>query len=178
MLDTISGAEYIRQYKWTKVADYIKKHNRYIFDNHHVEPISLWWHDMVYNIQEIRRPMHDMIHDILNIPMRSYTKWTRKIREKTNHKLVHTTDYVRMMAELQYQYFSKLDKLPKEVVNMHENKMYQNVEHRQSVANDFIQYDKMEEQEDFATMHKHKNRLREMVAEEIQSTLKGKYYNK
>lgn len=176
MLDTYAWSEYIRKYKWSEVEKYIKKSNRYLFDNHHFIPVSLWGHDKRYNINQIRRPLHDQIHSVLNIWYNCHVKGMRKIREATNHKLVHTVEYVDQMTELQKQYFSKLHKLPEETRNMHDHKMFDIVWHWQSVADNMIQYEPMWEPEDFHTMHKHKSKLRRDIVWEIQDTLNKTFH--
>lgn len=176
MEDIKSWVEYIKQYKKTPLKDFIKKGNRYLFDNHHLEPIALHWHDKMYNIVQLRRPMHDHIHDVLNIPQNNYHSLKRKEREKSNHKLIDTPEYVKFVDEMQKRYFKNYWELMEVERVIHDNKMRDIVQHRQSVADEFLNYDVMKNPESFHVMHNHKNVLRYEIAKEIQDTMKKKYY--
>ena len=113
----------------------------------------------------------------MNIPMKDFTKETRKIRQKNNHKLIHSLEYVQQMTELQKRYFAKIDLLPLETKGMHSIKMKEILNYRQALSDKFIDVDKIEWQEDFHTMHDHSCHIREQITKEITETLKNKYYD-
>lgn len=168
--------EYKEQY-WDMLWWIIKKTNQWLFDNHHITPISLYWHDLQHNIEEIRRPLHEYIHQKLNIPMKDYSRSTRKIKKKTNHKLIHTPDLVVSVRELQKQYFNWLNNMPIEVVNMHERKMFETCQYMERVYNKVTgKENKINSFEKFDVLHDHYCRLWYIVAKKIQSDVHKKYF--
>ena len=148
-----------------------------LFDQHHITPISLWWDHLKHNIEQIRRPLHDFVHDTLNIPMRLYSHKTRQIKKKTNHKLVSTLDGTKLVYEMQKEYFKRVYELPSETVNIHERKMLETVGYWENQADQLMGYsNQLQGIENFHDMHKYLFEVKEKIACELQKELKKKYY--
>ena len=168
--------EYAKEYS-VKLRDFIKKTNKDLFDNHHLVPVSLHWHDKEYNRVFLRRPMHDHIHSVLNIPKKRYHQIKRKYREKTNHLIIKSPEMVKEIHEMQSYYFKNYYKLLEVEKTIHNTKMRQTVKHWESVADDFIEYDSMNYMWHFQDMLIHKNMIHLRISQEIKDTLSKKFYH-
>lgn len=92
-------------------------------ERHHVVPISLYGADKPCNIKSIKYTEHRLVHQVLNIPMSKYSRLQRNFKMRINHKLVLSPSDIDKIADMQWEYFRDLHKLPKETQIRHMKKM-------------------------------------------------------
>ena len=119
---------------WIKYWIIGKGNDVNIEDRHHITPISLYWHDLPHNIETIWRPAHNRIHEVLNIPYARYSRFTREVKKKTNHKLIQTVQFVDDVIGIQKEYFEKVYELPIPIINIHERKIRETLEYYNSIS--------------------------------------------
>ena len=169
---------YKELYKWTEIEKHVRNDIVDLFDRHHCNSLHLNWENLDWNIKTLRRPLHNYIHEVLNIPQRELSGKMRDIRIRTNHKLIHNVATQSMYHNLQKQYFSKLYDLPTEAINAHEHAMYDWVNYRSDQANKLTWYNKKQETvENFHIMHETYNDVRLRISHYLESELKKKYYS-
>lgn len=89
---------------------------------HHVYPVSIYGETAKYNLIDLKSQTHYELHRILDIHPSIFGKMTRKIREKTNHKILLSPDDIQMRGDMQNMFFDRIDHLPKYVQQEHVKK--------------------------------------------------------
>jgi len=90
---------------------------------HHIIPVSLRWPDIKENIVLLKNRVHSTLHNILDIHPRIYGKMQRRIKEKTNHKLLLWEEDLKIWHDMQRLFFDRINHLPIYVQQIHIKKM-------------------------------------------------------
>lgn len=78
---------------------------------------------MDHNIIELETKTHVRLHEILNIPMSSYSKRTRHIKKETNHTPIRTPAVIENIGYIQKEFFKNISRLPASVHSVHVQRM-------------------------------------------------------
>lgn len=86
---------------------------------HHLDPVSTFWEHIEPNLVSLEKDKHKEIHDILNIPMRVYSKLHRRERIANNWKIIIDPDWLRYRYDLKREYHNNIGRLDEETKNLH-----------------------------------------------------------
>lgn len=164
--------------EYPKILAIVNKTNKSIFDIHHVIPVSLNWDDGEHNKVWLWRPVHIYNHKEQNIPMREYSQLLRERRIETNDKLLKTKQYLEKSYKMQKRYFRWVDNLPSPLLDIHNYKMYEYMNHYELICiKMWINIDKYADDISFQEKHQRLHDLLVFISNDMRKTLSKKYYN-
>lgn len=111
-------------------------------DTHHICPVSLKGYNIEENKIMLLRNCHEQIHKALDNRM-LYTV-TRKAKEKTNHKLYMTADDLNYRHDAQRLYFSWINKLPEDIIDIHTQKLNELIKYESNRLQPLARHQKQE----------------------------------
>lgn len=80
-------------------------------ERHHLVPIGLMGFDIAENVITIDSKLHAHIHQVMNIPFRSYSKLIRSYRRRFNGRKTIEHDQVEAMLSMQLRFLNEYPRL-------------------------------------------------------------------